>query len=167
MRPAPAPTVDVISGGAAAAPAREASANAESTPSVAGLDAAQVGAIKAEIFSKAQFVGQLVESAFRWEVEAGELRLYFPTEQRALADLLQTRDNVERLRTIASRVLGQPLRVCVKLDASPVSSGASKKVRTGESGPDLRARFEQDPIVRAMLERFGGRISEVKRRDEG
>ena len=31
---------------------------------------------------------------------------------------------------------------------------------------ELRARFEQDPIVRAMLERFGGRISEVKARGE-
>ena len=77
---------------------------------VAGLEPAQLDAIKAEIFAKAQFVGQLVESATRWEVEAGEIRLYFPTEQRALADLLQARDNVEKLRTIASRVLGQPLR---------------------------------------------------------
>ena len=48
----------------------------------------------------------------------GEIRLYFPTENRALADLLQARDNMEKLRTIASRVLGQPLRVCVKLEAS-------------------------------------------------
>jgi hypothetical protein len=71
------------------------------------------------------------------------------------------------LRTIASRVLGQPLRVCVKLEAVPVPIVSNTKPRTGEGGPELRARFEQDPIVRAMLERFGGRISEVKRRDEG
>ena len=167
VRATPFPSVDVTAGGAAAAPAREANTNTDFMPSVAGLDSAQLDAIKSEIFSNAQFVGQLVESASRWEVEAGELRLYFPTEHRALADLLQARDNVERLRTIASRVLGQPLRVCVKLEASPVPSGSSTKSRTGESGPELRARFEQDPIVRAMLERFGGRISEVKRRDEG
>ena len=163
----PITSVDATAGGAAAAPAREADTKPDLSPSIAGLDSAQLDAIKSEIFSKAQFVGQLVESASRWEVEAGELRLYFPTEHRALADLLQARDNVEKLRTIASRVLGQPLRVCVKLEASSVSSGSATKVRTGESGPELRARFEQDPIVRAMLERFGGRISEVKRRDEG
>lgn len=169
VRAAPVPAVDVAAGGAAAAPAREADTNTSVMPAVVGLDPAQVDAIKSEISSKAQFVGQLVESAFRWEVEAGELRLYFPTEHRALADLLQSRDNVEKLRTIASRVLGQPVRVCVKLEASPVPSGVTTKakVRTSESGPELRARFEQDPIVRAMLERFGGRISEVKRRDEG
>ena len=157
--------VDSTSGAAsAAAPALERDANAKSPASLAGLEAAQVDAIKAESFAQAQFLGELVESAARWELEAGEVRLYFPTERRALADLLQSRDRIEKLRTIASRVLGQQLRVCVKLEAAPV---LASKVRAGESGRELRARFEHDPIVRAMLERFGGRISEVKRRDEG
>jgi DNA polymerase-3 subunit gamma/tau len=148
----------------AAAPALEPQANPNPPASVTGMEGAQVEAIKAESSAQAKFLGQLVESAVRWEFEAGEVRLYFPTERRALADLLQSRDHIEKLRTIASRVLGQPLRVCVKLDATPVMTS---KVRAGESGRELRARFEQDPIVRAMLERFGGRISEVKRRDEG
>ena len=148
----------------AAAPALEREATPSSSASVAGLEGAQVDAIKAESSAQAKFLGQLVESAVRWEFDAGEVRLYFPTERRALADLLQSRDHIEKLRTIASRVLGQPLRVCVKLEATPV---LASKVRAGESGRELRARFEQDPIVRAMLERFGGRISEVKRRDEG
>jgi hypothetical protein len=106
----------------------------------------------------------LVESTSRWELEAGEIRLYFPTERRAFAELLQSRDRIEKLRTIVNRVLGQQVRVCVKLESVSV---VVEKVRDGESGRELRARFEQDPMVRAMLERFGGRISEVKRRDEG
>ncbi len=163
--PSPSVSVDSNAGAAsAAAPALEKSADSISPASVAGLEAAQVDAIKTESFSQAQFLGELVAGATRWEFEGGEVRLYFPTEQRALADLLQSRDRIEKLRTIASRVLGQPLRVCVKLEAMPV---LAREVRAGESGRELRARFEQDPIVRAMLERFGGRISEVKRRDEG
>jgi DNA polymerase-3 subunit gamma/tau len=162
---APNASLDSNSGAAsAAAPALEPGTPANSAASFTGLDADQVAAIRAETFSQAQFLGELVDNAIRWELEAGEIRLYFPTERRALADLLQSRDRMEKLRTIASRVLGQPLRVCVKLEASPVLSGA---VPARESERDLRARFEQDPIVRAMKERFGGRISEVKRRDEG
>jgi DNA polymerase III subunit gamma/tau len=162
----PSISVDSNAGAAsAAAPALEPQANPNPPASVTGMEGAQVEAIRAESSAQAKFLGQLVESAVRWEFEAGEVRLYFPTERRALADLLQSRDHIEKLRTIASRVLGQPLRVCVKLDATPV---LASKVRAGESGGrGLRARFEQDPIVRAMLERFGGRISEVKRRDEG
>ena len=165
--PSSVPNVSVESrtgAASAAAPALEREANSSSPAAVSGLEAAQVDAIKAESFAQAQFLGELVESAVRWELESGEVRLFFPTERRALADLLQSRDRIEKLRTIASRVLGQQLRVCVKLEASPV---LASKVRAGESGRELRARFEQDPIVRAMLERFGGRISEVKRRDEG
>ena len=73
-----------------------------------------------------------------------ELHLFFPTESRALAEMLQARDPMERLRTVLNQVVGQPLRVCVKLDAN---AGASWSV----AGSELRARFEQDPIVRAML----------------
>ncbi len=128
-----------------------------------GLDAAQVMAIKSAVVSQQKFLGELVEHAIRWELESGEIRLYFPTESRALAELLQGRESMEKLRSISSRVLGQQLRVCVKLEAGSVLSST---VRTAQSGHELRARFEQDPIVRAMLERFGGKISEVKRRDE-
>ena len=146
------------------APALERGTNTSSSASANGLEASQVDAIKAESFAQAQFLGELVDGVARWELEAGEVRLYFPTERRALADLLQSRDRIEKLRTIASRVLGQQLRVCVKLETTPALASG---VRAGETSRELRARFEQDPIVRAMLERFGGRISEVKRRDEG
>jgi hypothetical protein len=99
----------------------------------------------------------MVEHAVRWEIESGELRLFFPTESRALAEMLQARDPMERLRTVLHQVVGQPLRVCVKLE-----SGRAGTARVSE----LRARFEQDPIVRAMLEKFGGQISRVRRPGE-
>jgi hypothetical protein len=86
------------------------------------------------------------------------LRLFFPTESRALAEMLQARDPMERLRTVLNQVVGQPLRVCVKLDGSRLG-GAGR-------GTELRARFEEDPIVRAMLEKFGGQISKIKRPGE-
>jgi len=170
LNPSAPPPVPIIStdsnigGASAAAPALERDETAVAGSSVTGLGPTQVDAIKAQSFAQTQFLGELLEGAIRWELEAGEVRVYFPTERRALADLLQSRDRIEKLRTIASSVLGQPVRVCVKLDSSPAFSG---KVRAAESDRGLRARFEQDPIVRAMVERFGGRISEVKRREEG
>lgn len=123
---------------------------------VDGLAAAQVDAIKSALQDQ-KFLSSLVEAVSRWELENGELRLYFPTESRVLADMLQSREPMERLRTVLHQVVGQPTRVCVKLESG----------RAGVSGnSELRARFEQDPIVRAMLERFGGQISKVKRPGE-
>jgi len=85
------------------------------------------------------------------------VRLFFPMENRALAEMLQARDPMEKLRTVLTKVIGQPLRVCVKLEAGRAPVGR---------GSELRARFEEDPIVRAMLEKFGGQISNVKRPGE-
>ena len=128
-----------------------------------GLEAAQVDSIKAAILGQEKFLGELIEHASRWEMSGGEVRLFFPTESRALAEMLQARDPMERLRNIASRILGQTVRVCVKLEAAS-NSGAATRISAGTR--ELRAKFEQDPIVRAMLERFGGQISDVKRRNE-
>ena len=50
----------------------------------------------------------------RWELEGNEMRLFFPADRRALAEMLQGRDAMERLRTVVNKVIGQPVRVCVK-----------------------------------------------------
>jgi DNA polymerase III subunit gamma/tau len=119
---------------------------------VNGLGSAQVDAIKTALKGQ-KFLWSMIEAATRWEVESGELRLFFPAESRALAEMLQARDPMERLRTVLNQVTGQPLRVCVRLEAGRGSANRNS---------ELRARFEEDPIVRAMLERFGGQISNVK-----
>ena len=139
---------------APASPPRVVANSLEATTS--GLAAAQFEAIKSALQDQ-KFLWAMVEHVSRWELEGGEMRLFFPSERRSLAEMLQARDPMERLRTVMSAAIGQPLRVCVKLDSA--RSGMAR-------GAELKARFEQDPIVRAMLERFGGRISEVKRRNE-
>jgi DNA polymerase III subunit gamma/tau len=128
-----------------------------------GLEAAQVDAIKSAALEQQKFLGELVEQASRWEREGAEVRLFFPTERRALAEMLQSREQIDTLRNIAQRVVGPGVRVCVKLEASQI---AAPEFRAAGVSRELRAQFERDPIVRAMLERFGGQISDVKRGDE-
>ena len=120
-----------------------------------GLASAQLEAVKAMLQSS-RLLSSFLEHATRSEIEAGEFRLFFSTENRTLTEMLP-REAMERLRTAVQEVVGQPLRVCVKLDSGRAGVG-----RTSE----LRARFEEDPIVRAMLEKFGGQISRVKRPGE-
>ncbi|MFZ0821542.1 MAG: DNA polymerase III subunit gamma/tau [Candidatus Acidiferrales bacterium] len=128
-----------------------------------GIDSAQVGAIKAAVLQQQKFLAELVEHARRWDLEGSELRLYFPAESRTIAEMLQQRNPLEKLRTIASDILRSPLRVCVKLD----SGDGAQAAQAAQSAPMPRAQYEQDPIVRAMLDRFGGQVTEIKRRGEG
>ena len=128
-----------------------------------------VNAIKNAIVSQEKFLGELVVHASRWELQGGEVRIFFSTENRVFSEMLQARDPMERLRNIATRILGQPSRVCVKLEDVPATGSPSTGTNgSGGSGGtrELRAKFEQDPIVRGMMERFGGQISDVKRRGE-
>jgi hypothetical protein len=125
---------------------------------VSGISTEQVAEIKAGIQAQQKFLGELVDQSSQWELDGAELRIYFSPEKRPFAEMLEGRDSLERVRTISSNVLGRPVRVCAKLEAVAAAAASA----TG-STQELRAQFERDPMVRSMLQRFGGKISEVKR----
>ncbi len=162
---AASPAVRTVSAPPGPVPATSLGAVARAAGSYQGIEAMQVESILTAVRGQTKMLATLVEQVTRWELDGGEMRVYFPRDRSALAELLETtRDAMERLRAIASQVLGQPLRVCVNLDAAAPGS-ATLPARRSPS-PDVRAKFERDPVVRAMLERFGGEIRDVRRRDE-
>ena len=134
-------------------------------PQVSGLSNEQVAEIKAAIQAQQKFLGELVEQGSRWELEGAELRIYFSPKNRAFAELLEGRDSLEKVRAVSSKVLGRAVRVCAKLEAVAVAAAASAS-RDSSGSQELRAQFERDPMVRSMLQRFGGKITEVKRNPE-
>jgi DNA polymerase-3 subunit gamma/tau len=142
---------------------------AQAAAELSGLGAVQVEEIRTAIASQNKLLASLLEHVSRWELDGSEIRLFFPSEGRTFAEILQGRDQMEKLRSITSAVLGQPLRVCVKLDsAKGTSAPPAAPAAASLASPEARARFEQDPIVRAMLERFGGKIARVRGpNDEG
>jgi DNA polymerase-3 subunit gamma/tau len=157
----------------AAEPAATVDASPESEPeteeaaadtraaSAEGITPEQVEEIKTAIQAQQKFLGEIVSQGSRWELEGAELRIYFSPEKRAFAEMMEGRDSLERVRASSSKVLGRPVRVCAKVEA--VAATAPR----GISGTqELREQFERDPMVRSMLQRFGGKISEVKRRQE-
>jgi DNA polymerase-3 subunit gamma/tau len=155
--PAPFPkSAEVIADSSSAQPA---------TPTPAsGLSEEQVAEIKSAIQSQQKFLSELLERSNRWELEGAELRIYFSPADRAYAEMLEGRDSLEKLRGVSSKVLGRPVRVCAKLEA--VAAAAASAARGGSGTQELRAQFERDPMVKSMLQRFGGKITEVKRNPE-
>jgi len=153
---------------AASADVKQAVAEAE--PGIPAKDAAtlaigitreQVAEIKAAVQAQQKFLGELVEQSSLWELEGAELRIYFSPEKRPFAEMMEGRETLEKIRSISSKVLGRAVRVCAKLEA--VAAAAASAARGASGTQELRAQFERDPMVRSMLQRFGGKISEVKR----
>jgi len=161
-------------GGAADISAKEAASEADTTAEPANGAAIPVGAsgiaeehvaeIRGTIQAQQKFLGELLEHAHRWELEGAELRIYFATEKRAFAEMVEGRDSLEKIRATSSKVLNRSVRVCAKMESVAATAANASQAASGTK--ELREKFERDPIVRAMLQRFGGKISEVKRREE-
>jgi DNA polymerase III subunit gamma/tau len=135
-----------------------------SGPRVSGLSEEQLAEIKSAIQAEQKFLAEVVEHGNHWELDGAELRIYFSPEKRAFAEMLEGRASLEKVRIASSNVLGRAVRVCAKLEA--VAAAAASASRTGPATQELRAQFERDPMVKSMLQRFGGRIAEVKHRPE-
>jgi hypothetical protein len=142
-------------------PAAEPSVENTSEARADGITQEEVSEIKAAVQAQQKFLGEIVQQGSRWELEGAELRIYFSQAKRAFAELMEGRDSLEKVRICSSKVLGRPVRVCAKVEAV----AAAAPLETPDAR-QLRERFERDPIVQSMLQRFGGRISEVKWRQE-
>jgi hypothetical protein len=114
--------------------------------------------IRAAIQAQQKFLGELVEHGHRWELEGAELRIYFSAEKRPFAEMIEGRESLEKVRIASSKVLGKSVRVCARIE----NVAGSIAPQAGDTQA-LRAQFERDPMVKSMLRRFGGKISEVKR----
>jgi DNA polymerase III subunit gamma/tau len=126
-----------------------------------GLSTEQVTEIKSAIQAQQKFIGELLEHSSRWELEGGELRIYFPAEESAFAGLIEGRETLEKIRAASGKVLGRTVRVCAKLESGAANEAIALRMASTQ---EMRAQFENDPMVKSMLQRFGGRISEVRRR---
>ncbi len=156
----PPSTLPAASASTEIAPAKSNGAAAR----VSGISEEQVAEIKAAIQAQQKFLGELVEHGNLWELEGAELRIYFPPEKRPFAEMMEGRETLEKIRGVSSKVLGRAVRVCAKLE--PVAAASASAERGAAGTQELRAQFERDPLVRSMLQRFGGKISEVKRSQE-
>jgi DNA polymerase-3 subunit gamma/tau len=162
VKPAPAQTA-VQNGVQEEEPAAPVKSNGAATRAI-GLTSEQVAEIKSLVQAQQKFLGELVEHSSQWELEGSELRIYFSPQNKTFAELMEGRETLEKIRTISSKVLGRAVRVCAKLDGVAAAAAASSGAAGGTQ--ELRAQFERDPLVRSVLQRFGGKISEVKRRQE-
>jgi DNA polymerase III subunit gamma/tau len=128
-----------------------------------GITEQQVAEIKSTVEQQQKFLSGLLEHARAWELSGAELKLYYSPDKKWCAEMLEGRDSLEKLRGVSSKVLGRPIRVCAKLEAGSNPAATSL---AGSDVQELRARFEGDPMVRSLMQRFGGKISEVRRAPE-
>ena len=80
--------------------------------------------------------------------------LSYAQKDSFFADLLKSREQQETLRTVCAEVLGQPVKICVRLEEQEVEARAER--------PSARERAERDQTVEAFRKKFDGTVLDVK-----
>lgn len=109
----------------------------------------QIQRIKAAVYERSKFLGSFIDQVGDWQWQNSELVLWFAPENRALAQMLDSKQQ-ETLSGILSEVLGRKARVSVKL--------GKVSARATPTTPDLEQRARNHPVVQALYERLGGRL---------
>jgi DNA polymerase-3 subunit gamma/tau len=115
---------------------------------------ARLAAIKSKVYGQSNFLGSCLEHMTRWRFVNGEATFVYAQKNSFFADLLKSREQQEILRTVCAQVLGQPVRICVRLEEQEVEARGER--------PSARERAERDQTVEAFRKKFDGTLLDVK-----
>jgi len=137
------------------APARPVPAPDVPTATAAPADEdAVLAAIKTKVYGQSNFLGSCLEHMAGWRRESGEVTFSYAQKDSFFADLLKSREQQEILRAVCAQVLGQPVKICVRLEEQENDARGER--------PSARERAERDVTVEAFRKKFDGMVLDVK-----
>lgn len=102
--------------------------------------------IKSLAFGQSKLLSSCLDPVSGWRFEDGEVRFIFSKSDSWAADLLNSREQQEKLQSLCAEVLGQPVRICVTLDNEEKSGLKNRR--------SVRERAESDGGVKALVKKF-------------
>jgi len=83
-----------------------------------GIARSQVKGIRMRVQAQQKFLGELLEHSHRWELSNDDLNIYFTGAKRPFAEMVEGRDSLARIATVARQVLNREIRVFSKVEAA-------------------------------------------------
>jgi DNA polymerase-3 subunit gamma/tau len=139
---------------AAEMPAAPAENTSPALPATPASEDGRLAAIKTAVYSQSNFLGSCLEHLSGFRIEEGQVDFIFAQKDSFYADLVKASEQLAILRSACIQVLGQPVRICVRLNEQ---AGAARTER-----PTARARAERDPGVDVFRKKFDGTVVDVK-----
>jgi DNA polymerase-3 subunit gamma/tau len=138
----------------ASAPVAPAESPTPTSPLEHAGEDARLAAIKTLVYGQSNFLGSCLEHLSGFEISEGQVEFRFAPKDSFFADLLKSREQQETLRTVCAQVLGQPVRICVRLEEQGTVARAER--------PSARERAERDEGVEAFRKKFDAIVMDVK-----
>jgi DNA polymerase III subunit gamma/tau len=133
---------------------RKDSTDPQLPPRIAGD--ANLTAIKAALFEESKFLSSCLNPLTGWRFENGQAHFLYSRQGAWAAELLQSRQHQEKLRAACEKVLGQPVKIYVTLNAE---SGQPSATPAPSNAQD---RAQRSPAVEAFQKQFDGVLVDVK-----
>jgi DNA polymerase-3 subunit gamma/tau len=146
----PPPANRFASGGSASTVAAAPPADATGAPAEDPL----LAAIKAGAREQMKLLDMVLAPVSTWRFENGDVTFYYPAKDATTAEFLKGPEQMATLRAVCSQVLGQPVKIYVRL------SGPEEDIRSERLS--ARERAERDASVEAWRKRFDGTVLDVK-----
>jgi DNA polymerase III subunit gamma/tau len=102
--------------------------------------------IKSLAFGQSKLLSSCLDPVSGWRFENGEVRFTYAKSDSWAADLLNSREQQEKLQALCAEVLGQPVKICVTLDNEERSGLKDRR--------SVRERAESDGGVEALVRKF-------------
>jgi hypothetical protein len=125
-----------------------------SKPAAPAAKDARLAAIISKVYGQSNFLGSCLEHVASWTCENGEATFVYSQKDSFFAELLKNREQQETLKAVCAEVLGQPVKICVRLEMQEVEAPVDR--------PNVRERAERDQAVEAFRKRFDGTVLDVK-----
>jgi hypothetical protein len=81
-----------------------------------GVSLEQVETIISTVNQQQKFLGEILRQAGRWERDADTLRIYFASDKRAFAEMLQGKDSLLKFHNAVQQTLGASVQVGVQTE---------------------------------------------------
>jgi len=126
-------------------------------------DQAVVEAFLKRVHEERGALGGFLEAASWIEIEDAALEIAFGEKHLVFREKIEARENLEYLRRVARDVAGRDLAIKVTVATPGVVAGrAAAQGESEETRKErLRREAERAPMVRSLLDTFGGRIVDV------
>jgi DNA polymerase III subunit gamma/tau len=121
--------------------------------SISASDDAVLAEIKSKVYGQSNFLGSCLEHMASWEFANGEATFTYAQKDSFFADLLKNREQQETLKAVCAQVLGQPVKICVRLEGQEEAR---------PERPNARQRAERDQTVETFRKKFDGTLLDVK-----
>ncbi|HEX9638943.1 MAG TPA: DNA polymerase III subunit gamma/tau [Acidobacteriota bacterium] len=162
---APAPAAS--RGGGSSAVAQEAPRPAPAAaPSAAAGGASEASEFKALVRSRKPMIGRMLDMS---EILVRDETLQIKVKRSIDKKQLEDTGNLGTLMEVASQLFGRPLQV--RIDFQLPSGGNIEPLEAAAEAPepaqDLVDAAGREPVVRTVLDAFGGRILDVRRPRDG